>query len=66
MWKLFNFWACDMIGWLFYGILTLVGYFVPNSAYTGWNDKIVALEKTTWFYFRLLKTGFHFLLETIY
>ena len=28
--------------------------------YTGWNDKIVALEKTTWFYFRLMKTGFLF------
>ena len=39
---------------------------------TGWNDKIVALEKTTWFYFRLMKTGFpflfiySFLLQTIY
>ena len=28
--------------------------------YTGWNDKIVALEKTTWFHFRLMKTGFLF------
>ena len=26
--------------------------------HTGWNDKIVALEKTTWFHFRLMKTGF--------
>ena len=26
--------------------------------YTGWNDKIVALEKTTWFHFHLKKTGF--------
>ena len=34
--------------------------------YTGWNDKIVALEKTTWFYFRWMKTGFLFLLQTIY
>ena len=25
-----------------------------------WNDKIVALEKTTWFHFRLMKTGFLF------
>ena len=33
---------------------------------TGWSDKIVALEKTTWFYFRLMKTGFLFLLQTIY
>ena len=24
----------------------------------GWNDKIVALEKTTWFHFRLMKTVF--------
>ena len=31
----------------------------------GWNDKIVALEKT-WFHFRLIKTGFLFLLQTIY
>ena len=28
--------------------------------YIGWNDKIVALEKTTWFHFRLMKTGFLF------
>ena len=28
--------------------------------YTGWNDKIVALEKTTWIHFRLMKTGFLF------
>ena len=27
---------------------------------TGWNDKIVALEKTIWFHFRLMKTGFLF------
>ena len=33
---------------------------------TGWNDKIVAPEKTTWFHFRLMKTGFLFLLQTIY
>ena len=35
-------------------------------ASTGWNDKIVALEKTTWFRFRLIKTGFLFSLQTIY
>ena len=28
--------------------------------YTGWNDKIVALEKTTWFHFHLMKSGFLF------
>ena len=33
---------------------------------TGWNDKIVALEKTTWFHFHLMKTGFLYLLQTIY
>ena len=27
---------------------------------TGWNDKIVTQEKTTWFHFRLMKTGFLF------
>ena len=27
---------------------------------TGWNDKIVALEKTSWFHFCLMKTGFLF------
>ena len=32
---------------------------------TEWNDKIVALEKMTWFHFRLIKTGFLFLLQTI-
>ena len=34
--------------------------------FIGWNDEIVALEKTTWFPFRLMKTGFLFLLQTIY
>ena len=33
---------------------------------TGWNDKIVALEKTTWFHIRLMKTGFLFSSQTIY
>ena len=28
--------------------------------YTGWNDKIVTLEKTKWFHFRLMKIGFLF------
>ena len=28
--------------------------------FTGWNDNIDALEKTTWFHFRLMKTGFLF------
>ena len=27
---------------------------------TGWNDKIIALEKRTWFHFRLMKTDFLF------
>ena len=31
---------------------------------TGWNDEIVALEKT-WFHFRLMKTGFLFLLHQL-
>ena len=31
---------------------------LPLLKTTGWNDKIVALEKTTWFHFRLMKTGF--------
>ena len=30
---------------------------------TGWNDKIVALEKTTWFHLRLMKTGFFFVAD---
>ena len=37
-----------------------------RTDYTGWNDKIIALEKTTWFHFRLMKTGFLFLLQTNY
>ena len=28
--------------------------------YIGWNDKIIALEKTTWFHFHLMKAGFLF------
>ena len=34
--------------------------FVEEHYYTGWNDKIIVLEKTTWFHFRLMKTGFLF------
>ena len=37
-----------------------------ESIIRGWKDKIVALQKTTWFHFRLMKTGFLFLLQTIY
>ena len=43
-----------------------LGYFMLNPVNTGWNDKIVALEKTIWFHFRLMKTGFLFLLQTMY
>ena len=40
---------------------------IEGTIFTGSNDKIVALEKTTWFHFRLMKTGFlFFLLQTIY
>ena len=38
--------------------------FTSHIFYTGWNDKIVALEKTTWFPFRLMKTGFLFFFVT--
>ena len=31
--------------------------------HTGWNDKIVVLEKTTWFHFRLMKTVFFFVAD---
>ena len=33
-----------------------------KSLTTGWNDRIVALEKTTWFHFRLMKNRFSFFL----
>ena len=35
----------------------------PSYVYinTGWNDKIFTREKTTWFHFSLMKTGFLFL-----
>ena len=33
---------------------------MTKTDYTRWNDKIVAQEKTTWFHFRLMKTGFLF------
>ena len=39
---------------------------MTTTVYTEWNDKIVALEKMTWFHFHLMKTGFLFLLQTIY
>ena len=34
--------------------------------FIGWNEKIVARKKMTWFHFRLMKTSFLFLLQTIY
>ena len=42
----------------------IVEYYMKFS--TGWNDKIVTLEKTTWFNFHSMKTGFLFFLQTIY
>ena len=41
--------------------LGLFSVFGPIS--TGWNDKTVTLEKTTWFHFRLMKTGFFFVAD---
>ena len=47
-------------------------YILLYIVYTGWNDKIVALEKTTWLQFRLMNNSFlsffsfFFLLQTIY
>ena len=38
---------------------------VNKDIITGRNHKIVAIEKTTWFHFRLKKTSFLFLLQTI-
>ena len=35
-------------------------YIVIHRQYTVWIDKTVAIEKTTWFHFRLMKTGFLF------
>ena len=40
--------------------------YTPSSTNAGWNDKIVVLEKTIWFHFRLMKTDFLSLLLTIY
>ena len=41
-------------------LLCILGH-LEATPYTGWNDKIFAQEKTTWFHFRLMKTGFPFL-----
>ena len=43
-----------------------ITHFFIDQYYTGWNDKIVVLEKKTWFHFHLMKTSFLFLLQTIY
>ena len=48
-------------GWIFMDQSTLY-----DLQFTGWDDEIVALEKKTWFHFRLMKTSFLFLLQTIY
>ena len=57
-----------MINKIFEGgqILLTGSIYIYIYIYTGWNDKIVALEKMTWFHFRLMKTSFLFLLQTIY
>ena len=39
---------------------TYISHEVQTFTYTGWNDKIVALEKMTRFHFRLMKTSFLF------
>ena len=43
---------------LLYQMVNKAIYFISET--TGWNDKIVALKKTTWFHFRLMKTSFLF------
>ena len=60
------FWSHTLVS-LLNGKSALVGYLIPKPSLwddiintTGWNDKIVDLEKTTWFHFRLIKTGFLF------
>ena len=55
-----------MLNWIFKKIELFWQLTVrkQNYTYSGWNDKIV--EKMTWFHFRLMKTGFLFLLQTIY
>ena len=45
---------------LVYGISTLVGYLMPVYTYTGWNDRIVVLKKTT------LQLYFKTFIEKIY
>ena len=52
---------CRLLNFSLVELFLLIVYQRP---YTGWNDKIVALEKT-WFHFRSMKTGFLFLLQTI-
>ena len=47
-------------------MIMMMGSHLIRLIVTGWNEKIVALEKMTWFHFRLMKTGFLFLLLTIY
>ena len=50
---------CVSFSWTGAGLCTIIIIII-----TRWNDKIVALEKTTWFHFRFMKTGFLFLLQT--
>ena len=40
--------------------LRKVAQIITGCLNTGWNDKIVSLENTTWFHFCLMKTGFLF------
>ena len=44
----------------------IMEWYANSNSSKGWNVTIVALEKRTWFHFRLIKTGFLFLLQTLY
>ena len=59
-----KYWMVNFI--IKWRIFKIEKWFNNYISYTGWNDKIVTLEKTTWFHFRLMKTVFLFLLQTIY
>ena len=59
LWSLYPFWMTATI-------TQKARIHTHTHIYTGWNDKIVTREKTTWFHFLLMKTGFLFLLQTIY
>ena len=52
--------SCSSLYWWRLEDTAFISFRAVKTLQKGWNEKIVALEKTTWFHFRLMKTCFLF------